>query len=89
MGPRGILLNHEIYKKEIRHNWFRQYRFKSCKKAIGLGMEILGCDPYLSKENIKNFNIKMLDLTTLLSEADIVSLHIRLTKETKKLISKK
>jgi D-3-phosphoglycerate dehydrogenase len=47
-----------------------------------------GCEVYAYSRTIKNLNgVKYVDLDTLLSTCDIVSLHVPLTEETKGLIS--
>jgi len=49
------------------------------KKAIGFGLKIITCDPYVSKINTK---IKMVDFPQLLSESDFISINASLTDET-------
>lgn len=58
------------------------------KRALGFGMNVIVYDPYLIPNEL-NSNVQMVDLDTLLKESVIVSLHCKLTKETKELINKK
>lgn len=45
-------------------------------------MEILCYDPFPNEEISKKFNAKYVDLTTLLKQSNIISLHCPLTYET-------
>jgi D-3-phosphoglycerate dehydrogenase len=49
------------------------------KKAMGFGLKIIACDPYVSKINTK---IKMVDFLQLLLESDFISINASLTDET-------
>ncbi|HHW03479.1 MAG TPA: phosphoglycerate dehydrogenase [Thermoanaerobacterales bacterium] len=59
------------------------------KKAIGLGMNILAYDPYIIKQQVENINITVVDLDTVLKEADFITFHVPLTKSTYHMISEK
>jgi len=61
------------------------------KKLSGFNLkEILIYDPYLPKKSIKKFKkLKPVDLKTLLSKSDYISIHLPLTQETKNLINEK
>lgn len=54
-----------------------------CEIAKGFGMNILGFDPYESKE----FKGKYVTLDELLSKSDIITLHCPLTKENRHIIN--
>lgn len=62
---------------------------KTADKAIGLGMNVLVFDPYVSKEDIQNAGAISVLLDKLLSDSDFVSLHCKVTKETEKIIGEK
>ncbi|MEV2210473.1 D-glycerate dehydrogenase [Streptomyces sp. NPDC050997] len=53
------------------------------RRAHGFGMRVLHHDPYAPDDELS----ASVDLTTLLAESDIVSLHVPLTAETRHLIS--
>ncbi|MEK9178871.1 MAG: NAD(P)-dependent oxidoreductase [Patescibacteria group bacterium] len=57
-------------------------------KGFSIG-SIVGYDPYLSSEQLSEFNVRKVSLEELLKVSDIVSLHLPLTDETKDLISTK
>lgn len=58
-----------------------------CKRLLGFDVKLLGFDPYLSADRAKELNIKMVDLETLFSESDYISLHIPETPETKNIVN--
>ncbi|WP_210586999.1 D-glycerate dehydrogenase [Streptomyces sp. GESEQ-35] len=53
------------------------------RRAHGFGMHVLHHDPYAADDGLST----SVDLPTLLTESDIVSLHVPLTEETRHLIS--
>mgnify|MGYP001496640151 FL=1 len=58
-----------------------------CEKARAFGLDILVSDPYVSAEIVAERGARMVDMDTLLSESEFVSLHSPLTDETHNLIS--
>ena len=56
-------------------------------KAQGLGLKVVAFDPYLAPEIAGAANVRLLSLEELLRQADIVSLHVPLTPETRHLIN--
>jgi len=59
------------------------------KRAKGFDMNVLAYDPYVTREEMASHGAKKVDLETLLKESDFVSVHARLTPETRHLISDK
>ncbi|WP_026694787.1 phosphoglycerate dehydrogenase [Peribacillus kribbensis] len=59
------------------------------KRAKVFGMNVLVYDPFFSEERAKQLNVKASALEELLAEADIITVHTPLTKETKGLINEK
>lgn len=55
-------------------------------KAQALGMQVLAADPYVNGEAMARHGVRAADLDTLLREADVVSIHIPLSPETRGLI---
>ena len=51
-------------------------------KARGLGMRVLGCDPYVLKPVLESRGVTPVDFDTLLRESDFVTTHTPLTTET-------
>ena len=62
---------------------------KVAERAKAFGMEILAYDPYVAKEKIEAAGLKSVDLATLFSQSDFVTIHARATPETKGMIDKK
>ena len=56
-------------------------------RAIGLGMQVLGYDPYPPVDFVKQHGIRMVSLEELLAKSDFVSLHSPMTPATKHLIN--
>ena len=57
------------------------------KKLSGFDVRVLVYDPYTSDETLRAAGVEPADLDTVLSEADFVSLHARLSDENKGMIS--
>lgn len=56
------------------------------KKLRGFDVQLLAYDPYVNKETAEAFNVRLVDLDTLLKESDFVSIHARATPENEHLI---
>jgi D-3-phosphoglycerate dehydrogenase / 2-oxoglutarate reductase len=55
-------------------------------RALGLKMKVVAYDPYLSPERAREFGVELVDLDTLLAQADVITVHVPFTPETKGLI---
>lgn len=51
--------------------------------------EVIGCDPYVSEKRAKDLGIRLVSFEELIRTADIITLHIPLTEETRNLIGEK
>jgi D-3-phosphoglycerate dehydrogenase / 2-oxoglutarate reductase len=58
-------------------------------RAMGLGMNVLAYDPFLSESQAKQLGVKPATVDDIFREADFITLHVPLTDETRNLISKK
>jgi len=58
------------------------------RRAQGLGMRILAYDPYVTAEYANQWGVTLVDLDTLITEADFITLHVPLTPQTRNLIDK-
>jgi len=56
------------------------------RRAIGLGMQVVASDPYVSAERAQQLQVKLVSFQELLASSDFVSLHAPATRETKKLM---
>lgn len=59
------------------------------KRAFGLGMKICACDKYPDAEFSRKYRIDYVDLKTLLSRSDFVTLNLNLSEEARHIIGKK
>jgi D-3-phosphoglycerate dehydrogenase / 2-oxoglutarate reductase len=51
----------------------------------GVGMNVRVCDPYLSKERMKELNVQHENLDTIIKESDFISVHCLLNDETREM----
>jgi D-3-phosphoglycerate dehydrogenase len=57
-------------------------------RALGLRMKVIAYDPFLTEDRAVELGIEKVDLDTLLSRADFVTLHTPLTEETRNILSR-
>jgi len=56
--------------------------------GVSLGMKVIGADPFATKEYAEKLGIELVDMDRVLSEADIITLHVPKTKDTLGMINK-
>jgi phosphoglycerate dehydrogenase-like enzyme len=81
------LVGIEIHNKVLGIIGVGQVGSQVANLAAGLGMTILGYDPYRTNEQIKQLGAEPVEFRNLLSRSDFVSLHIPLSPETRNLIN--
>lgn len=59
------------------------------KRAIALGMHIVGYDPFISKEKAAQFGVEAVSLDELFRVSDFITVHTPLIKETRHVINAK
>ena len=59
------------------------------RRAKGLEMKLIACDPFISVDHAHNLQVELVSLEQLLKESDFITLHIPLTPLTKGLIGAK
>ena len=86
--PRTTIKSAEINGKCIGIVGFGTIGRKVADYSLKNGLNVLAYDPYIEKldDNEKNYNLSSLE--DVFKNADIISLHLPLTKETKNLINK-
>lgn len=57
--------------------------------AKSFGMQVIGCDPFITEERAHQLGIELCELDDLLRKADIVTIHVPLTKETRHLLDER
>jgi len=53
------------------------------ERALGLKMQVLVCDPYVTTDTIQQFGGEQVELPELLQRSDFISLHLPLNQETR------
>jgi (S)-sulfolactate dehydrogenase len=84
--PRMALMGREVAGKALGLVGFGAIARETARRAIALGMTVSAYDPYLGADAPAWSGVKRCTLETLLSESDVVSLHVPLTPETRQLI---
>lgn len=59
------------------------------RRLTGWDVRLIGSDPYVSPDAALGLGVTLVDLSTLLAEADVVTLHAVLTDETRGMIGEK
>ncbi|MBA4164870.1 MAG: phosphoglycerate dehydrogenase [Erythrobacter sp.] len=57
-------------------------------RALGLKMKVVAYDPFLTEDRAVELGVEKVDLDTLLSRADFVTLHTPLTDQTRNILSR-
>ena len=57
-------------------------------RARAMEMVVLGADPYVTPEQAGNHGVELMDLAMLLARADVITVHVPLTRATRNLIGK-
>ncbi|MBO8160878.1 MAG: hydroxyacid dehydrogenase [Thermosipho sp. (in: Bacteria)] len=79
------LKGHELYKRTVGIIGFGNIGREVAKRLLAFDMEVLAYDPFVKETEL---NVKIVDLDTLFSNSDIITVHVPLTPETKHLINK-
>lgn len=58
----------------------------SARKGQGLGFNVIAHDPYVSSERFAELGVRSVDFDTLMRESDLLTLHVPLTGETRRII---
>ena len=58
-----------------------------CSRAIGLKMNVVAYDPFLSKERAEEMGVTKVELDELLARADFITLHVPMTDKTRGILN--
>lgn len=61
--------------------------YEVAKRAVGLEMNVIGYDPYISKDRAEDIGVKLAKMDEVIKKADIITVHVPKTKETTHLLS--
>lgn len=79
----------ELYHKTLGVVGLGNIGGQVARKALGLEMNVIAYDPFLSEETAKASGIRKASLEELFREADFITIHTPLTPETKGIINTK
>jgi len=77
----------ELFKKTLGVIGTGKIGTEVAKRAKAFGMAVLGYDPYLTEERAAKLGIKKATLDEIAAQADFITLHTPLMKETRHLIN--
>ena len=80
--PKSEIKGFELYGKTLGVIAMGRIGTEVARLANAFNMRVIGLDPYVSKERFAEFNVHAVDYDELLDEADYISIHAPLTKET-------
>ncbi len=83
---RSKLLGREMAGKTFGIVGFGKIGRAVAERAIGFRMHVLASDPFLTAEEAARSGVELVGLPRLLERADVVSLHVPLTRSTKAMI---
>jgi D-3-phosphoglycerate dehydrogenase len=79
----------ELYGKTLGIIGLGRIGKRVANLAKGIGMKVIGYDPYVNEEEIRELGITMVNFEGVLKQADILTFHLPLTEETYHMISDK
>ena len=85
---RTSLVGVELFQRTLGIVGLGRVGTRLAKHANGFDMKILVHDPYLDAETVATHGAKQVDLPTLLTQSDYVSLHLPLNDQTRPIIGK-
>lgn len=83
---RADFIGHELRGLTLGIVGLGQVGLAVAERARAMGMELLGCDPYIAAEAAAARAIALSSLDDLLARADVVTLHVPLTDATRGMI---
>lgn len=83
---RSRFVGEELRGKTLGLVGFGRVGSEVARRALVFGMKVLGFDPYVTASRFQAMGVQQMELPELLANADIVSLHIPRTPETRHII---
>ena len=87
LWPRSSFKSRELKEKTFGLIGFGAIGKKVCTLAHNFGSKVISYDPYVDKKLENEFNIKFLPFDDVITNSDIISIHVPLNNETKNLIN--
>ena len=82
----GHAFGHELMGKTLGLVGYGSVARRVATRTAGLGMEIIACDPFVPDDDPAWGPVRRVDLESLLAKADVVSVHVPLSDDTRNLI---
>lgn len=79
----------EVYGKTLGIVGLGRVGSEVARRAQGLEMKVIACDPLISKQRVQELGIGLFNLEQLLPQVDYLSLHTPLTSQTRNLIGER
>jgi D-3-phosphoglycerate dehydrogenase len=83
---RGRFAGVELYNKVLGIVGLGRIGSEVARRALGLRMQVIAYDPYLTAEAAQKIGVQVVELEELFRRADFISVHTPLTKETQNFI---
>lgn len=87
MGERLVDTGHMVANSTIGLIGIGNIGRGVARRLQGWGPRLIGYDPYIDPQTVEDLGVEMTDLDTLLRDADLVSLSVVLTSETRQMIN--
>jgi len=84
---RSRFIGSELFGKTIGILGFGRIGREVGIRARAFGMDVLTYDPYITREDAREFNAEYVELDELLEKSDIITLHVPLMESTRDLIN--
>ena len=78
----------ELYKQTLGILGLGRIGSLVADRAIGMGMEVIGHDPYMTPEATARMGLTWVELDELFSKSDFITLHTPQTRETENIINR-
>lgn len=86
---RNKYIGNELFGKSLGIIGMGRIGSELAKRARVFGMKVIVFDPFLTRERAENLGVRPCSFDDLLKQADIISVHTPLTKETKGLLNER
>lgn len=84
---RNEFMGSELYQKTLGVVGLGKIGSHVAKVALSLGMNVLGYDPFVTRERAREMQVTLCDLDELFQQADYLTLHVPKTPETLHMIN--
>ena len=79
---RGRFMGAEVRNKTLGVIGLGNVGSEVARRAQGLQMKVVACDPFVSMDQARNLSVELVSLEYLLRESDFITLHLPLTAAT-------